>query len=173
MPEGTDPNPSTETGSDTGKAPKWEGDFDADRAARLVQNLRADLDKLKSERDEIRTKLTAREDAEKTELQKAIERAEKAEAAARKHSLSELRRTVAKAAELPDGWADHLTGDSEAEMTAKAAAIAALLGQSKPSSPGEELSTKPKPRLVPGHGAGNDDADFDPMALADSIRSGF
>lgn len=160
-----DKNPSTPTDQD--KGPGWEGEFDPERAARLVSNLRDESKKAKEELAEIRKKLAEKEDAEKSELQRLQERAERAE--------SELNQTrsaleiaeVAKAYGVPVAL---LTGSNREEIEARAKALAEWANA--PKHPADELPSKPKPRLVPGQGgAAAESDDFDPAATAAKIRA--
>lgn len=165
---GTPATPPTPTTED--KAPKWEGDFDPERAAKLVANLRSDMDKLKQERDELRRVQQEREDAEKSELEKAVARAERAEQALQTAERDKLRSAIAKKHELPDELVGFLDGDTEDDIEAKAKALAEFAAARR--DPADDLSGKPKPRLVPGHGDDSDSAPFDPDAIAKAARSG-
>lgn len=156
-PEGTTTPP-------TGKAPKLDGPFDEARALKLIENLRADLADTKG-------RLKTREDAEKTELQRAQEAAEEA-----RRELAKARTEAATAAALakhglPAEFAEFLTGDTAEAVEAKAATLAARFTPAPTEEP--PTGAMPRPALVPGHAAaatGGDD--FDPVALADQIRGG-
>jgi hypothetical protein len=76
-------------------------------------------------------------DAEKSELQKAQDRADKAEAEAKKIRLDLQRREVAEKAKLPLSLADRLKGETPEEMEADAAILLAA------------LPVKPAPKLEP------------------------
>jgi len=156
---------TTETAPADGKAPGWEGDFDPDRAARLVTNLRDESKKAKDELADLRKKLAEKEDAEKSELQRIQERAERAEAELNQTRSALLVAEVAKEYGVP---ADLLNGSNREEIEARAKALADWAGASK--RPADEVPGKPKPRLVPGSGAATDDA-FDPAATAAKIRA--
>lgn len=167
------------------KAP-WGDNFDAERAWKLVQNLRAevavikaDRDTVKGERDSLKSKSQALEDEGKTELQKLQDRAEAAEKAAKEAARElNLQKVLRKHPELED-FADLLTGETEEELAAKAERLAAI-GKPKDGGDGEntdgeqepetpELPTKPTPNLTPGHG-GDDSTTFDPTAIALAAR---
>jgi hypothetical protein len=156
---------TNETAPTDGKAPGWEGDFDPDRAARLVTNLRDESKKAKDELADLRKKLAEKEDAEKSELQRIQERAERAEAELNQTRSALLVAEVAKEYGVP---ADLLNGSNREEIEARAKALADWAGASK--RPADEVPGKPKPRLVPGSGADTDDA-FDPAATAAKIRA--
>lgn len=55
---GPQPGTGGQGDSGTGKAPKFEGDFDPAKAARLVENLRAEVDSEKTKRTELETKFS-------------------------------------------------------------------------------------------------------------------
>jgi uncharacterized protein YPO0396 len=109
-----------------GKAPEFDGEIDAEKAARLVANLRAEVASLKTERDDARSERDAfREAAEKTgaerdeALKAAVKRAEDAERtlAISKHNLPD---------DVVAEFADYLTGPPDV-LDAKAARLAARL----------------------------------------------
>lgn len=163
-----------------GKAPEFDGEFDAEKAKRLVANLRADVASLKTERDGLKSDRDAfKAAAEKTgddrdkALADAVKRADDAERtlAISKHNLPE---------DILSEFADYLTGTPD-EVSAKAAKLAARFvkeEQTPPADPpdGDEetppVSTpsgRPRPALVPGHG-GETPAAFDPVAIAKAAR---
>lgn len=76
----------------------------------------ADYDHLKAKAEE----LDRLSEAQKSEAQKAIERAEKAEREAAEHQTALLRFQVAAAKKLPPALADRLQGSNKAEMEADA-----------------------------------------------------
>ncbi len=172
-----DETPSTDEKNAT---PPWGDNFDAERAWALIQGLRGDKETLKKERDDARAEASDfRTAAEKTgedrdkALKAATERAEKAERdlAISKHNLP---------ADVLEEFGDYLTGTTE-EVDAKAARLAARLapkpaegdeGKETEESSTEEIPGKPKPALRPGHG-GEQDAPFDPKAIADAARARF
>lgn len=157
-------NPVPNDPATDGKSPGWEGEFDPDRAARLVTNLRDESKKAKDELAELRKKLAEREDAEKSELQRIQERAERAEAELNQTRSALLVAEVAKEYGVP---ADLLTGSNREEIEARAKALADWAGAKRPA---EEVPGKPKPKLVPGSGSDNSEA-FDPAATAAKIRA--
>src|SRR5690606_11601553 len=132
--------------SPTGKAPKWDGDFDPERAARLVENLRGDNESLKAKLAELSAKLGEKEEAEKSEFEKLQSRAQKAE-----EELQRLRTEalVAKAAVkfgIPDELAEFITGSTEEEIFERAERLAQHAAARKAA----EMPGRRKPRLVPG-----------------------
>lgn len=152
------------------KAPKWDGDFDPDRAAKLVANLRSDLEAAKTELKTAKESLGEKEEAEKTEFQRIQERAEAAEKAAAESRMELLRLRVAKEHNLPDDLMEFLTGDSEEDLAAKAERLAEYA-----AGPAADVSGRPKPKLRPGTGVEDPvaeaKADFDPLAVANKARA--
>ncbi|QXO14540.1 scaffolding protein [Arthrobacter phage Kaylissa] len=171
-------NPAPADKQEGDKAP-WGDDFDAERAWKLVQNLRTEVATLKTENGTMKTKLQASEDEGKTELQKLQERLAAAEQTAKeKERELSLAKVLRKHPELEE-FADLLTGDTEEELAAKAERLAAIGkgkkdeddadkgDDQKPDAP--ELPGKPQPNLTPGHG-GEDSTPFDPTAIALAAR---
>ncbi|QOP64309.1 scaffolding protein [Arthrobacter phage Niobe] len=170
-------NPAPADKPEGEKAP-WGDDFDAERAWKLVQNLRTERDGLKTERDALkgeRDALVTERDGLKTELQTKTEEVERTtKETARELALQKVFR---KHPELEE-FADLLTGDTEEELTAKAERLAAI-GKPKEPADGDkgdeqkpdnpELPGKPQPNLTPGHG-GEDSTPFDPTAIALAAR---
>lgn len=173
------PDPATPV-VPVGKAPEFDGEFDAEKATRLVENLRGDIATLKAQVASVTSDRDAfKEAAEKTgterdeALTKAIERAESAERtlAISKHDLPE---------DVLAEFADYLTGTPE-EVDAKAAKLAARFVKPEGETPPvpepvvEEppaapvIPERPRPALTPGHG-GTTPVAFDAKALAQSIR---
>lgn len=142
-------------------APKWEGDFDPERAARLVANLRGDNDALKAKFTEAQAKLTEYEQAQMSDMEKLTARATAAES-----ELANLTRKLAVADALrkhglSDDDAEWLTGDTAEEIDARAAKLAAR-GGSKPAEDNPLPPTLP----VPGNGT-------DPASVAQLTRAQF
>jgi hypothetical protein len=166
----TDEAQAQETTNDEA-TPVFDGPFDEARAARLVTNLRTELAQLKSERDTYKSKVTEREDAEKTELQKLQDRLAAAE---RERDEIRSERLVAKIAaeyKIDDELLDFIRAGSEDEIKAKAEKLAAKLGLSEPKDDGkEDLPRRPRTKLQPGSGSSDDLAGFDPNAVARAAR---
>ena len=157
------------------EAPPWGDDFDAEKAWRLIVNLRTDVSGLKTDRDDARTALQAREDAEKSESEKAVARAERAEADLKDERRKGLVSAAALKHNLPDDVLEFLTGDDAEAIEAKAARLGALGGskvETEEKSGGEEIPGKPKAALRPGHG-GEETPAFDPAAIAQAARERF
>lgn len=173
MPEGdttsTEGTTDTTTADEGSRAPDFTGDFDADRAKRLVENLR-------KENDALRAKLqnppkpsapakpadkpadAAAEDPRVTAL---LERLEAADRRAAEAELARRRETVSAATGVP---ADLLSGDDEETMTKSADALIAWADSRAP------VRGRPRARLVPGQGSDEDTSAFNPDDLAARIR---
>ena len=95
----------------------------------------ADYDQLKEQAG----KWAAAEDAQKTELQKTVERAEKAEKALAQAQAVALRAEVAAAEGLDPSLAGRLQGNSREELVADAKALAQLVRPQK--TPGLRFSS--------------------------------
>lgn len=166
----TDQTTTTPSTSET--APPWGDDFDPARAWNLVQNLRAERDKARADRDALaeQVKTFDAERATLTERAQSAERSLWVEAALRKHPLRPDLSPTAEADALA-----FLTGDSAEEIERKAATLAALgaKGSPSPATPDAGLTSRPSPRLTatPGHGDDSGDAPKDLDALAASITS--
>lgn len=163
-PADVDNNPAPTPPADD-KGPGWEGDFDEERAKRLVINLREEKKKAADELAELRKKLAEKEDAEKSEFQRLQERAERAESELNETRSALLVAEIAKEFGVP---AALLTGKDREEIEAKAKALSEWAGAAK--RPADDVPGKPKPKLVNGNGASDDGEAFDAMATAKKIR---
>lgn len=144
-PEAT--SPTTESQA----APKWDGDFDPERAAKLVENLRREKDTIKSTLDQVKAQLKEREDAEKSEAQKLAEAKEAAE-----KELSELRHQltlnkVAKEHGIPDELVEFLGSGDEETLSERAKKLSEKLSAKAETGGTPEIPGKPAPKLTPGH----------------------
>lgn len=165
------------TGTTDEKKPAFEGEFDAERAARLIENLRSEIKDLKAEKATLATSLQEKEDAEKTESQRLSDRLAAAEKAAKDAQRALLVERAARKHNLPEDVVDFLIGDTEEEIEAKAERLARL-GSPKKDEPNEEqkpeddgLPGRPAPALKPGHG-GDSSAPFDPREIAKEALAG-
>jgi chromosome segregation ATPase len=170
--------------SGEGSTPPWGDDFDAERAWRLVQNLKSERDglrsevaDLKTERDNLKTEAGSETDKVKAAQKDAddVRRELWIERALRKHP------------EIDEDYIDFLSGDTEDEINAKAERLAKI--GKKAEAPkddekdggkdaddsddsgddDEDLPGKPKPDLKPGHG-GDSPESTDPAAIALEVR---
>ncbi|WP_157008518.1 hypothetical protein [Agromyces laixinhei] len=134
---------------ETKSTPPWGDDFDAEKAWRLIEALRADKVAMKE-------KLDAAEnsgfDLVETRRELYVERA------LRKHP---------GAADL----ADFLSGETEEEILAKAERLAKASMPPAAPEPEATLPAKPKPALLTGHGATVDVTSSVDSALAAIIAS--
>lgn len=158
------------------KAPKFDGEFDADRAARLIARLREEIADLKNDLGTARSALQERDDAEKTETQRLADRLKAAEEEAAKARRSLLVERATRKHNLPDDVVEFLTGDTEEEIEAKAERLAALSGgkRQEPEQPSQDeehgIPARPEPSLRPGHG-GEPPVSIDPVAVARAARA--
>ena len=147
------------------KAPKWDGDFDPDRAARLVENLRKENAEAKAKAEEYAAKLKEIDDSKKSESEKLLARAEAAE-----KDLAETKKAliVGQVSAEFGVHASYLTGSTKAELEASAKALAEW--RNGAPAPAPSTSSKPKPRLTPGEGTAPTTDENDPAAIAAAIR---
>lgn len=120
-------------------------DFDPDKAWKLIQNVRGDADKLKTERDDLATKVKEHEDASKSEAEKRDERAALAEKNAALATLEAARLRVALKKGLTETQAKRLIGDTEEALEADADE---LLESFKGDV--QDTTRRPRERLRPG-----------------------
>lgn len=172
-----------QTKPEDGKAP-WGDDFDAERAWKLVQNLRTERDGLKAERDALKVErdtLATEKDSVATEgqseLQKLQARLDQIEKEAKQKDRDLALQKVLRNHPDLEEFADLLTGETEEELAAKAERLAAIGKAKAPADDAKDgekdgtpaLPGKPQPNLTPGHG-GEDSTPFDPTAIALAAR---
>jgi hypothetical protein len=177
MPEPVQPADSTPTpdaAASTAPAapetPPWGADFDPSRAWSLIQGLRGDKEKLSGKVSAFEKAAQERADAEKTEVQRAIERAERAEKAVADREAADKRRAVISKHGLGDEDAAFLAGVSDDDLDARAQALAARLGVGKATDAAEAIPGKPTPTLTAGHESSDAAEAFDPLALAEKVH---
>lgn len=143
---------ATETAPAAERAPavEWNGEFDPERAGRLVAALRRGLAEAKSA-------LTAER-----------ERAAELEKVVASRDLADARAAAVTKHGVPASLAGYITGHSAEEIEASAAKVAADFRAAAQTAP--EMPELPKPRLTPGRAA-NDAAEsaYDPLELAQRI----
>lgn len=149
------------------RAPQWDGDFDPDRAARLVANLRGELAETKG-------RLNEHEDAQKTEYQRLTDRAAKAEQELADARTEIVRNRIAIKHGLDPELAEMLSG-TEQEMEARAAKLVAKWGAPSDTGdtsaePGKALPARPRPALSPGQSTEPTGPAFDPREVARQAR---
>lgn len=185
MPKDNGNGENENTGREEENEQRFEGEFDEDRAKRLIANLRDEISGLKEERN------TLREEADKVEgLEERLATAESDTKAAQKALY--VSRAQAKHG-LSDEEAEEFLSDldDEEKILARAERLAGLRGPGSQEENGGEgdgegeengggsdeedggdLSGKPKPGLTPGTGGGSsDDGEIDEDALFEGARA--
>ncbi|MDG4751702.1 hypothetical protein O7630_12185 [Micromonospora sp. WMMD718] len=148
------PETTAETETTTAEAGTvWNGEFDPERAARLVAALRRDL-------AEAKAKLEAKDG----ELTASTTRVAELEGQIRSRDIADHRAEVIQRHRIPEAAADFVTGETAEEIEASAAKVASALVASA------TLPELPKPRLTPGRAANDAAGDaYDPAELARRI----
>lgn len=144
---------------DDGKPP-WGDDenYDAERAASLIKNLRADNDELKQKVDKFETdKLSEKERLEK--------RAERAEGEAKEAGAELLKLRVGLRKGLTETQAKRLVGETEEELEADADELLESFG-AKDDGEGKGTRRRPQERLKPGASPSSKPEETDPRKLA-------
>lgn len=162
-PPAGDPAPTGDPDPSTPPAPTFDGPFDEARAARLIENLRADLAREKAKRqapadDDLR----ARVEAMSAELEKT-----------RATALAEAKNAAIATAKVPAHLAGYVTGTTPEEIKASAEKVAADFAAGQPPAEEDPLPGLPKPRLTPGRAANDAAAPFDADAVAKAARRGY
>lgn len=154
----TGETPAATADASNDRAPVIEGEFDADRASRLIGKLRQEIEELKP----LATKAKELEDSKKSETQRLQERAESLEKQYAQAQNELLRLKVAAEKGLPPKLAARLTGTNIEELEADADELLNLVATKKPSaSAGDTLvGTRTPPAAAP-------DAD----AIVDKLRA--
>lgn len=161
------PDPAEPT---TGEAPPWGEDFDPARAWKTIQALRESEKTLKGSLTAYEKAQKEREDAEKTEAQKAAERAAAAEEKAAAATRELLVTKAGLKHSIPEDLLDLIGGTTAEEIEERAARLAERL---KAANPSPTPPARPEPRLTPGSDpTAADGGEFDPEALAARIRRG-
>ncbi|WP_424936677.1 MULTISPECIES: hypothetical protein [Bacteria] len=167
----TDPNVDPAPADEPKEAAEhpWGDDFDAATAWKALTSSRDDVKALKAKLDAYEQAEQERADADKTELEKAQARAERAES-----DLKAARREAVLARSgLPEKLHGFITGETDEAIAQQIADLTAALGESDKDTPEPEpkpvLSSRPKAALTPGHG-GDDAPAFDADAIVAAIR---
>lgn len=147
--------------------PPWGDDehFDAERAKKLIENLRGDRDKDRQRLAELEREKKQREDAAKTDEQRREEARQTAERERDEAKIEAARLRVALAKGLTETQAKRLVGETEEELAADADE---LLATFKPDGDdGQDPSLRrPTPRLRPGATPPSEQEETDPGKLA-------
>jgi hypothetical protein len=145
-------------------------DFDPEKAWKLIQNVRSDVDKLKTERDTLATKIKEYEDATKSDTQKLEERATTAETGLSTAQRETARLRIALKKNLTETQAKRLVGDTEEELEADADELLASFkdDENEDGDGGGERRT-PKPRMRTGAAPSSEPEETDPEKLAELV----
>lgn len=160
----TEPDPSKETEQTTHP---WGDDFSPEKAWKALTAARDAEKAAKAKVTAYEAAEQERADADKSELQKAIERAEKAEKAAK----DAARATVLAKSGLPEELHGFITGETDEAIAEQIAKLsAAVTAKDKAEEEKPEPVTDPAPKsprpaaaLTPGHGG--DEVPFDADAI--------
>lgn len=145
-----------------------DADFDPDKAWTLIENVRNDAAKLKTDRDALAAKVKAHEDATKTEQEKAAEATQTAqnEAAAATREAARLRIALKKG--LTETQAKRLVGDTEEELEKDADDLLESFKEDDDGN-GDASRRTPRPRLRTGAAPSSEPDETDPEKLAEKI----
>ncbi|MGW3789669.1 hypothetical protein ACWD8I_00685 [Micromonospora arida] len=156
MPE-TAPAPAAETADQPAAPVEWHGEFDPERAGRLVAALRSDVAELKD-------RLAAKD----AELGASAGRVAELEGEIRTRDLAQVRDDVIRRHKIPEAVAEFVTGETAEDIEATAAKVATAFVATAP----EPMPGIPKPALTPGRAA-NDAAGgaCDPREVAQRITA--
>lgn len=137
-------------------APPWGTDFDPEKAWNLVQNLRADKEKLSArpamttEQQQQLSEYQALVEASKSDAQRLQEQAAQAQRDAEQARADAIRYKAAATHGIPSDHFELLGSGTEDEVTARAQKIAELIAKATaPPAPGAP-QTRPVEQLRPG-----------------------
>jgi hypothetical protein len=156
-------------GSGGGEKPPWGDDenFDPAKAWKLIQNVRGDVEKFKSERDTLAKKVKEHEDSSKSASEKLEERASTAEQQLSAAQREAARLRIALKKGLTETQAKRLVGDTEEELEKDADE---LLESFKDDNDGDGSDRRtPKPRMRTGAAPSSEPEETDPEKLAASV----
>lgn len=141
-----------------GTAPKWEGEFDPERAARLVENLRNESKAHKDALAAAQAKIAEFEQANMSEQEKIAQRAQDAET-----RLADAHRKLAALThKLPENAIKFLTASTPDEIDAQAKELASAF----PAPAADSTNSLPPTLPIPGNGS-------DPAGTAQLTREQF
>lgn len=151
------------------KDPPWgkDEDFDPKRAWSLITGIRSDLDKVRTERDELSGKVKKHEDATKSDQEKLEEAKTTAEQRATKAETDAARLRVALKKGLSETQAKRLVGSDEEELEKDADELLESFKQE--DEEGQESQRRPKERLRPGAAPAAKPDESDPAKLAEGV----
>lgn len=150
--------------------PPWGSDdeFSPEKAWKLIQNVRADLDKTKTTNAELAKQVKAQEDATKTDSEKLTERVTGAETRAEKAEREAARLRVALDKGLTLAQAKRLVGDTEDELAKDADELLATFKGGDNNEPSGSRRG-PQERLRSGAAPSAEPEETDPSKLAAKV----
>lgn len=170
-PKADDPKPDPK--ADPPKPPWGDDDqFDPQRAWKLIQDVRSDLNTIKAERDDLKGKVQQAEDAKLSDQQKLEKRATDAEARAAKAEQEASRLRVAINKGLNVTQAKRLVGDSEEDLEKDADELLESF-KTNDDDKGQGSGRRPQERLRPGAAPSSEPEETDPRKLADQVPQGY
>lgn len=169
--EGGGPQGGTEPeggeGGQEPKAPWTEDNFDASRAARLLQNKEADLAKTRQQLEALQKQVDEAENAKLTEQQRIEKERDEAKASGSSLALENARLKAAITHGLTEEDLEFIGGATPEEIAEKAKKYAERHGTD--AKGGQGLSIRPKPRLGGGSDPSVEPDEMDPTKLAAQI----
>lgn len=167
------PDPQTPPAPNPESEFDFDGEFDPDRAKRLIAAQKADKEALRQkieaaerERDELKQKWDAHEAEKLTAEQKQALELEQA----RKELAAERRKAALVRHQLPESALMFLTAESADDIEAQAAALAELHPHTDDEPPAPDLHVAPQPNLPGGQKIPPSEPPFDPAAIAAAAR---
>lgn len=147
-------------------APPWGSDeqFDPEKAWRLIQNLRGDLDKAKAEREGLKGKVDEHEQSKLSETEKLAAARDELKARAEAAEGQLLRMEVAAEKGLTPAQAKRLQGSSKEELEADADELVSMFAARSSAPP----SNRPREQYRGGTAdPGEAPVEMDPAKLAE------
>jgi hypothetical protein len=141
-PEGGATPPAGESAESNGSATTADDGL-GDAGRRALSEVRKELKAAQKERDDLAAKVREREDAEKSEIEKATSRADAAESRIKALEHEQLQVRVATEAGIAHLWR-RLLGSNEAELKADADELKKSLPEGS-AGPGPDLGAGPRP----------------------------
>lgn len=172
-PKADDPKPAE-------PKPPWgsDDDFDPKRAWSLITDLRSDLDKIKTDRNEAQAKVKGFEDANKSESQRLEEAKSNFEGRATKAEQDSARLRVALRKGLTETQAKRLVGETEEDLDKDADELLADFKKDDDPKPGDDPKDpppdpkrRPTERMRPGAVPEAEPDETDPRKLAEQVSS--
>ncbi|HLR84801.1 MAG TPA: hypothetical protein VK059_07605 [Nocardioidaceae bacterium] len=148
--------------------PPWGSDeeFNPEKAWKLIQNLRGDNDKLKTDRDEFKSKVDEAEQAKMTDQQRLEKERDEAKQNAESSTVELARMKAALKHGLDEDDLEFISGKTAEEIEASAAKFK---DRYKPTGGKTPPSNRPKEQLRGGSEPASEPDETDPRKLAASI----